>query len=322
VFSGKRVLVIMNPSSGKARPEVVEPAIAAALDAVGAAADIRRTETAEEPREWAQAARDEGYDMVLAAGGDGTVTAVASGMLEAAHGVPLGIVPMGTGNGLARVLRLPMDPTKAIAAMDKGAEVALDVVRVDTPRCFALFFLGAGLDAEINRDADPASKARFGFLAYLGATVRNLWGRRNHKITLTLDGRSETISAHTVTIFNAGQFELAGLDLGPAVDPHDGYLDVTVLRFPGFWRSLGAVLRLVSGHADPDVGGRRARRLTIAASPPLLVHVDGDVVGSTPLDAEVMPRALRVIAGPDYPALRRGEGPRATAAEASPSTPP
>ncbi|MBA2668129.1 MAG: hypothetical protein H0U69_13955 [Trueperaceae bacterium] len=300
MFTGQRVLVIINPASGKARPEVAEAAIAAALESVGAVAELRVTSHADHPGDWARDAGGEGFAYVLAAGGDGTVTAAATGMLASEHPVPLGIVPMGTGNGLARVLRIPMDAKKAILAMHEGREENLDVVRVETPRCIALFFLGAGLDAEINRDADAAAKARFGFLAYLGATVRNLVGRRNHSIELTTDVHTETLAAHTVTIFNAGKFELAGLDVGPSVDPHDGYLDITIMRSANFWHSLAAVLRLASGQADTAASTRRARSFKIVAQPPMLVHVDGDVVGSTPLQGEVAPGALAVIAARDY----------------------
>jgi diacylglycerol kinase (ATP) len=232
------------------------------------------------------------------------VTAVATGVLEAGADVTIGIVPLGTGNGLARVLRLPMDPGRAIAAMAGGRVVPLDVVRVDAPRCIALFFLGAGLDAEINRDADTESKARFGFLAYLGATARNLLGRRNHRVELTVDGRTEMIAAHTVTVFNAGQFAFAGLEVGPDVDPHDGELDLTVMRSPGFWPSLAAVLRLATGQPHA-AASRRGRRFRIDAQPPLLVHVDGDVIGTTPLEGEALPGALAFIAAAEYPAERR-----------------
>jgi diacylglycerol kinase (ATP) len=319
VLRAKHILVILNPSSGKAKPDAAERIIGTALEEVGATYELRTTNGAEDPVAWAERAATDGFDVVLAAGGDGTVTAVATGLLRSEDAAILGIVPMGTGNGLARVLRLPIDARKAILAMDAGHEVALDVMQVASPPSIALFFLGAGLDAEINRDADPAAKKRFGFLAYVGATARNLWGRRNHRVVLTVDGGRESFAAHTVTVFNAGQFELAGLEVGPTADPHDGQLDITVLRAPGFWRSLGAVLRLVSGQWDERATSRRARAFRIEAYPPLLVHVDGDVVGSTPIEATVLPGALRVIASADYPNERRPAGrPNGAGAPADP----
>jgi diacylglycerol kinase (ATP) len=299
MLEGKRVLLIVNPAAGRGKRDQIEHSIRAGLEGSGASTEVRRTEGPDDAREWAARSAADGFDVVVAAGGDGTVTAAAAGIVRAGSDVPLGVVPLGTGNGLARVLHIPMDPARAVRALADGTVVRLDVMRRVGTDALALIFFGAGLDAEINRDADPESKARFGYLAYLAAGARNLWGRRNHRIALTLDGHSEVLSAHTVTLFNAASLELAGIDVGPDVDPHDGQLDVAVLRSPGFLRSLAAVLRLVSG--PRGVGElRRARRVRIEATPPLLVHADGDVEGSTPLEVELLPHILPVIAGSEY----------------------
>lgn len=299
MLDGKRVLVIVNPSSGRGKADAVETTIDKALRGVGAEPTVRRTGGADDATTWAADAATDGFDVVLVAGGDGTVTAAATGMLRGGHGLPLGVVPLGTGNGMARVLRLPIDPAKAIAALQKGELMQLDVMRRVDDGALALIFFGAGLDAEINRDADAESKARLGYLAYFAAAARNMWGRRNHHVTLTIDGHEEVLAAHTVTVFNAASLELVGVDVGPDVDPHDGQLDVAVLRNPGFWQSAAQVLRLVSG--TRGIGElRSATRVRIEAEPPLLVHADGDVIGSTPLEVEVVPGALAVIAAHDY----------------------
>ena len=299
MLDGKRVLVIVNPSSGRGKPDAIETTIAEALRDVGAEATLRRTGGADDATDWAAQAADDGFDVVLVAGGDGTVTAAATGIVRGGHDVPLGVVPIGTGNGLARVLRLPIEPAKAIAALDEGAPMQLDVMRRVDDGALALIFFGAGLDAEINRDADAQSKARLGYLAYFAAAARNMWGRRNHRVSLTIDGAREELAAHTVTLFNAASLELVGIDVGPDVDPHDGQLEVAVLRNPGFWQSAAQVLRLVSG--PRGLGElRSARRVRVEAEPPLLVHADGDVVGTTPLEVEIVPGVLTVIAAQDY----------------------
>jgi diacylglycerol kinase (ATP) len=299
VLQGRRVLVILNPTSGRARPEKAAATIEEALTGIGAMPALHLSGGPNEPALIAAAAADDGFDVVLAAGGDGTVTAVANGLLGASSTLPMGIVPLGTGNGLARVLRLPIDPLQAITAMDEGHEVSLDVVKVEEPDTFALFFLGAGLDAEIMADTDSEAKTRLGYFAYLRATLWRLQRRRTHRVDVTLDGQREIFAAHTVTIFNAGQFRFAGLDVGPDVDPHDGQVDVAIIRSPNFWHSAAVVLRVATG--QPRTFVRRTRRFRIDAEPPLLVHVDGDVVGSTPLAGEVIPRALRCLAAPSYP---------------------
>ena len=304
MLAGRQVLAIVNPSSGRARVEAVEAALDAAARTLDMRLTRRRTEAIEDAGRWAARAADEGFELVLAAGGDGTVGAVAQALIEERSGLPLGVVPVGTGNGLARVLKLPVDAARALEALDAGGVIDLDAMRrVDDGRV-ALIFFGAGLDAEINRDADAGSKARLGFLAYLLAAARNLRGRRNHRVVLELDGRPETLRAHTVTLFNAASVELVGIDVGPDVDPHDGMLDVAILRNPGLLRSAAAVLRLVSGHRG--VGTlRSARRVRLEADPPLLVHADGDVIGHTPLEVELLPAALPVVASQAYLAARR-----------------
>ncbi len=299
MLTAKRVLVIVNPASGRGRVEAVEDAIRNGLERFGAEIAMYRTRTDRDATEWAADAADDGFEVVLVAGGDGTVTAAARGLVRAGSGLPLGVVPAGTGNGLARVLHLPIDPAKAVTVLGRGTPVRLDVMRRVGTDEVALIFFGAGLDAEINRDADRDAKARFGFLAYLGAGLRNLWGRRNHRVRLELDGDMEHLAAHTVSLFNAASFPLGAMRVGPDVDPHDGLLDVAVLRNPGFLRAVGAVLRLVGGPRGVGVL-RRARRVRVSAEPPLLVHADGDVAGSTPLEVEVLPSALTAIAARDY----------------------
>ncbi len=299
MLAAKRVLVILNPSSGRGKPGSLEAKVREVLDRLGADAEVCRTRDSRDATEWAASAARDGFEIVLVAGGDGTVTAAAAGAVRADHRLPLGMIPAGTANGLARVLGIPMDPTEAIEALDEGKIVDLDVMRIVGSETVALVFFGAGLDAEINRDVGSRSKARFGFLAYLASGARNLWGRRNHDVRLELDGVVENLRAHTVTLFNGASLELAGVQVGPVVNPHDGLLDVAVLRNPGFWRSVAAVLRLVSG--PRGVGDlKQARHVRLDAEPPLLVHADGDVVSSTPLEVEVVPAGLRAIATSDY----------------------
>lgn len=306
MLAGRRVLVIHNPTAGRGRADAVERAIMTGLERLGVEAELRRTGGPDDVQAWAAAAGDERFECVLVAGGDGTVAAAASSILKAGHGLPLGIVPAGTGNGLARVLRIPIDPRKAVEALGSGGLVQLDVMRRVGGGTMALVFIGAGLDAEVIRDADRDAKARFGFIAYLAAGVKNLWRRRNHRIRLTLDDASETLEAHTVALLNAGDLELRGMRMGPDVDPHDGLVDVAILRDPGLWRSVAAVLRLVGGRRGAGEL-RRARRVLIEAEPPLPVHADGEPDGSTPLEVEMLPGALAAIAASSYPFLRRDQ---------------
>jgi len=300
-IAGRSWLIVVNPSSGRRGAEALAADAATALDAAGAAGvEVRTTAAIEDASRWAGSAAADGFGGVLAVGGDGTVTAVASGLLRAGTNLPIAIVPAGTGNGMARVLRLPMEPKRALEALARGQHLPFDAIEVLSHDRWALMFVGAGLDAEINRDADAAQKRRFGFLAYVGAAARNLVGRRNRRIALALDGRVAQLSAHTVTIINAGLVELLGVEVGPPTDPHDGRLEVALFRSPSAFGAAAQVWRLLVRRPE------RAELLTAAhvrveARLPLLVHVDGDVIGTTPLEVRVRRDALTFVAAADDP---------------------
>jgi diacylglycerol kinase (ATP) len=301
MFSDRSVLVVLNPSSGRAQADELAAALESELAEAGAArVVVRRTVEIDDATRWAEGAAGEGFEVVLAVGGDGTVAAVATGVLRSGSDVTVGIVATGTGNGMARVLHLPTSPEEAVAALRAGHPVRLDAVEVTSHDRWALMFLGVGLDAEINRDADAGHKRQFGYLAYIGATLRNVLGRRNQRLTLTLDDRRERTLAHTVSIFNAGHFDVAGLEVGPPADPHDGRLDVAVFRSPSPIAIATQVLRLLTGR---PVGRDlvQAERVRIDARSQLLVHIDGDVIGTTPLEARVRPAAITFLADADYP---------------------
>lgn len=302
MFTGRRVLVILNPSSGKGEAGAADPSIASALEELGAAVvELRPTQGPDDARAWGAAAAAEGFDLLVAAGGDGTVAAVAAGVLDAGQRLPIAILPMGTANGMARVLGIPIQTEEAIKVLGEGRVVEVDAIRVHSHDVVSLVFCGAGLDARINRDAEGSgSKSRMGMLAYLGAALANLRAARNHDLSITVDGeRIQHLKGHTVSAFNATRLSVLGMGVGPDAQPHDGLVDVVVMRSTGFWRNLLKVLRLINRATSP-LELQAVRRLSVDAIPPLPVQIDGDVMGQTPLEFEVEPAALRLIASAAY----------------------
>ncbi len=300
MFREKRVLAVLNPSSGTGSGRNLVATIERKLREHGAiAVEVRVTTRPEDAFDWAAAAGDEGFDVVLAGGGDGTVTAVAHGVLRAGSRLPIGILPLGTGNGLARVLGLPIEPRGALDALSKGRIVQVDAVDLPSHDAISLLFFGAGLDAKINRDADAAEKKRLGPFAYLKATFQNLRRTGRRDLTLVTDGEERSFRGHTVSGFNATRLNLMGMPVGPDADPHDGLLNLTVMRSRNAWVTLGQLLLLTNRAAS-----RRelvsVRSLRLDAVPSLPVQADGDVIGETPLEAVMLPSALRFIASAHY----------------------
>lgn len=302
MFEGKRVLAILNPASGKGKGDALAERLEETVLAHGAAAvEVRPTRGPKDALEWAAGAADDGHELLIVGGGDGTVTAVAHGVHRSGSRLPIGIVPLGTGNGMARVLGLPLEPGETLDALAGGRLVDVDAVEVRSHDALALLFLGAGLDARINRDADAEQKARLGWFAYVRAAVDNLRRATNHELTVWLDGEQSRFSGHTVSVLNATRLDVMGIRVGPDARPDDGTLKVTVLRSPRLLVSLGQLLRLV-GKESSRSELRSARLVRVEATPPLPVQIDGDVIGQTPLEAQVVSGALRFIAAADYEA--------------------
>lgn len=302
MFQGRRVLTVLNPTSGARLGEGLAEGLQRTLEDLGAAGcEVRVTQGPGDARSWASAAPGEGFDLVVAGGGDGTVTAVAHGLFDAGSDVPIAILPLGTGNGLARVLGLPLEPDAALEALAAGRPVSFDVIEVPSHGLVSLLFCGAGLDALINEKADREAKDRLGFLAYVQAALATSRELSRSDLKLTIDGRTVRTRGHTVIAFNATRLELLGLTVGPDSHPHDGRMDVALMRTPGAMAVLRKALRLLDRNASRSELSE-ATTLRVEARPPLPVQVDGDPVGDTPLELRVAPAAVRFVAPPEYEA--------------------
>jgi diacylglycerol kinase family enzyme len=261
----------------------------------------------------ARAALAAGAEVVVAVGGDGTVRAVATSL--AGTGVPMGIIPLGTGNLLARNVDLPLaDPAAALAVVLDGRDRTIDVGRLQVDRWASgedpgrernhlfLVIAGLGFDAAMVADVDDTLKARVGWIAYFLAGIRHLHGRRS-RVRLTLDdGDPQTARVRSLLIGNCGRLP-GGITLLPDALLDDGWLDVAAIDTRGGlagWAQLfGEVVLQGAGYRTtmPARIGRidhvRSRRVQLVVSGGETVQVDGDIVGEVvALTATVEPGAL------------------------------
>ncbi|MFF4872961.1 phosphatase PAP2 family protein [Streptomyces sp. NPDC000961] len=250
-------------------------------------------------------------DLVVVCGGDGTVRACAD--MAAGTGVPLAIVPCGTGNLLARNLGLPVEPVAALREALSGRAAGLDVARIEgdglAPTRFAVM-AGAGFDAAMVRDASPRLKERLGWAAYVLSAARHLRDPRM-RLSIRLDGGAPLERrARMVVIGNVGSLQ-GGLPLLPDARPDSGRLEVVLLDPRGVtgWLATAGYLvsRLPGGRTSPASGTRErtaahgaleyfgAARVDLRFARPQPRELDGDVLpAGTRLTAEVEPGALRV----------------------------
>ncbi len=224
-----------------------------------------------------QAVKD-GADLVLVCGGDGTVTAAAAGL--AGTGIPLAVIPFGTGNLLARNLGLPMDHGEALTVALTGRDRQLDVGSANG-RLF-LTMAGLGLDAKMLDGASEPVKKRFGWVAYVGSALRHLWDRPM-RITLRTDGEPLLRRrASGVIAGNVGALQ-GGLPLLPDAQPDDGRLDLVVLtaRGLGSWLGVAAYVVLRRPGGTHRVLRRTFRELRVETGRAHLWELDGEVIGRT-----------------------------------------
>jgi YegS/Rv2252/BmrU family lipid kinase len=243
-----------------------------------------------------QAARAvaKGASLVAACGGDGTVMDVAAGLLGSQ--VPLAILPMGTGNVLAKELGIPQDLAAACALMLNPESVQRPIdLGLAGERLF-LLRLGVGLEAEIVRTADRSTKDRLGPLAYVTATLQALSQAPTAHYRLELDGRMEELDGLAVMVANAGALGISGITISPHVRIDDGLLDVFVIRRVDL-AELAAVAATVTGSPVPaaPLPHWQVAGLKIEADPVVGVEADGEALGSTPVQVTVVSGALKVI---------------------------
>ncbi|MFN8074021.1 MAG: diacylglycerol kinase family protein [Kineosporiaceae bacterium] len=247
--------------------------------------------TPEDPgRGQARQALAAGADVVAALGGDGTVRMVAGEL--AATGVPLALLPAGTGNLLARNLQLPItDRTQALRVAMLGRDRAIDVAQaeIDPPvggggdpdAPAFLVMAGLGFDADVMAAVDPRLKERVGWWAYVVAGAANLRGKRR-RIALHMDGRAPIMRrVRSVVIGNCGALA-GGVRLMPEALVDDGWLDVVTVSPRGLVGWVAVVTAVLTRtHRTPVIEHFRCRSLEILCEEPLQAQIDGDPIGAS-----------------------------------------
>ena len=241
----------------------------------------------------AAAAVAAGARLVLVCGGDGTIAACAGALARTE--VAMAVVPVGTGNLLARNLGIPLEVSDALDVAFGTAERVIDVLEAAQQRFVVM--AGLGFDAALIRDTDDDLKERLGWFAYIGGLARALRRSPRARLTITVDdGVPVSTEAIGVLVGNVGQLE-AGITLMPEASPDDGELDVLVLapRTAKDWPALAWRILRRRPDAGPQADLRRGKRVRITSVVAMPIEFDGDLRGeATELRVEVLAAALTV----------------------------
>jgi YegS/Rv2252/BmrU family lipid kinase len=306
--------LIANPAAGAGRPGAAFHAATGVLAASGWTVSVQWTEAAGTAAALARQAAAEGVDVVVAAGGDGTVNEVANGLVGSR--TALAVLPLGTGNVLAAQLGLvgvptPLhrpDPAAAAAALVQGQVLTVDTGlatgRHGPGRHFVLW-AGVGFDAAIAHELEGAGrdlKARFGPFAYGALGLRAMLATRGTAARVRLDRRRIQGRLLMAVVANIALYA-GSVELTPEARLDDGRLDVALFLGASLRQAaahLGAVLLGRSGPAPDRVAGP-AQRVRILARRHLPVHVDAEPFGTTPVRFDVVPASLRLVVPPTAP---------------------
>lgn len=302
-----RACFVANPASGRA-------ALRASVRAVAEAAGAHwwESETADELPALGRRARAEGCLRIVAVGGDGTLRGLLAGLPP---GTPcsVGLVPLGTGNDLARSLGLPMDPVEAAHLALSGADVPLDLIAAHTD---GAAHVGAnmavgGWAGTLHEHLHPERKEQLGPFAYVGQALLGLPWLQAHDVRVESDGGIVDERTAIAVVVANGETAGGGIRAAPGADPGDGRLDLFVLPAGGPLELAGLAALLTTGdlRRRRDVLHRSVTEVRITADPPMTFNLDGDPLGTTPLTFRCLPSALRVVRGP-APTIQRPSGAR------------
>jgi YegS/Rv2252/BmrU family lipid kinase len=289
--------LIFNPIAGQGDPEqdlaTIESLLSDSLDL-----DIIVTTADCEPGELAKAAIDRGAALIIASGGDGTLSAVAAALMGTS--IPLGVISRGTANAFANALDLPTTIPEACAAILSDHTKVVDMARCNGLPMVLL--AGIGFEAATVNLADRDAKKRMGVMAYVLAGLSQLRNLEQFEAQIETEDKIITVSAAAITIANAAPATSILAQGAAEVVFDDGMLDLTIVApktalsaIATSYDLLSSTLRGESSQRE-DVGFLRAKRFKVTTTPPQKVVLDGEIIGTTPIDIECLPNGLTIFA--------------------------
>jgi len=290
-IEGMPLALLVNPHSAHGRSLKLLPKVEHELDARRIAFRVERTSGLEDGVERALRAVEAG-EVPVVLSGDGLIGAVGGAM--AGVDTPLGIVPCGRGNDLARVLDIPDDPASAVAVLAAGDARPIDVGEANGKRFLGI--VSVGFDSEANRLANETTFMR-GNLVYAYAALRTLFAWKPGRFTVRVGEEHHRFSGYSVSIANSRAFG-GGMFIAPDAKLDDGEFDVVAVGEVGKLRFVANLPKVFKGtHVEEDeVRVFRASQLELTASSPYPVYADGEHLTELPARLRILPRALRVLA--------------------------
>ncbi|MCM1450870.1 MAG: diacylglycerol kinase family lipid kinase [Clostridium sp.] len=293
-MENEKTLLIVNPRSGVNSKDGMGQALASELEAHGFAVTVAYTACPGHATELARRAVADGFGSVVVCGGDGTVNEAASGLIGS--DVALGIVPSGSGNGLARHLGIPVDEKLSLEIIRKENVRLCDYGVVGGRNFFCT--CGLGFDASVSHKF--SHETRRGRISYIKSVVETFAGYKPQTFVLDIDGKRLRREAFLIAVCNASQYGNNAF-IAPMASLSDGQLDVIVIKSGNALKMMLAGFDVLTGMVpyNHNIETFRVRRAAIDLPGPVLGHIDGEPVNfSGRLDFECRHNKLKVYGNP------------------------
>jgi YegS/Rv2252/BmrU family lipid kinase len=290
--TNRKLKLILNPIAGGGYGLKILPEVVRCLERMGLEVEVFRTQKKGDAREIAGNSLN--YRAIAVMGGDGTFNEVINGIVGARHNIPLGLIPLGTANVLARELRIPLDPVQACNEIARGNTRKIDLGRADSRYFFLM--AGIGFDAEVVKILEANRKGHISIASYALPILKALWNYRFPAIDVEVDGKLVAEGAGFVCVSNTRRYT------GPLVITNrarvdDGLLDVFV--FPGrdYLRFLKYAVGSLFWIADriKEVKYLQGKEVKVSSNEEVPYQLDGDSGGHLPARFQVVPGAVGII---------------------------
>jgi YegS/Rv2252/BmrU family lipid kinase len=300
-------VVIVNPRSGGGLSTARWAKLVGPLTEGLGPFDTRFTEAAGDGRRLSREEAQAGRALIVALGGDGTISEVADGLLEAGNGAVLGIIPRGTGGDFCRLLETPREVREAGRRIREGTPRTIDAGRVtftahdgSTLTRHFVNVASFGFSSDVALRANQSSKRLGAKMAFLGATVRSLVSYDNAEVIISLDGGARQRLTILLGAVGNGRFFGGGMKICPEAGLDDGQLDLVTVGDLGRLEVLTKISRIYAGtHVTtmPEVQQTRGRTIEVTPADPdaiIPLEIDGETPGRLPARFEIVPGALRI----------------------------
>jgi YegS/Rv2252/BmrU family lipid kinase len=294
MLDDRPLALLVNPSSGGGRAKALLPRVEDELDKRHVAFRVERTRSSQHAVDEALRAADLG-EIPVVMSGDGLIGAIGGALVGTE--VPLGIIPGGRGNDLARVLDIPEDPAAAVGVVAAGHARTIDVGEVNGNRFLGIASVGFDSDCQ---DIANRTKVVRGRWVYAYSAVRALAAWKPARFTLRIGEENLRFTGWSVAAANSTTFG-GGMRLAPEASLQDGEFDIVMVGESGKLRYISNLPKVFKGtHVEnEEVRIVRARSLELSASRPFAVYADGERLTELPASLRVLPQALSVLAPPE-----------------------